>query len=156
MRPLPIRPDIRLVVLALVIGVGACNGRAPDRSVCKVGVALSETAARTQRDIAVSAAQGTEDMYRAEMTHADRCIMRWSYRLASATGTPDDLANVVLAGCAVPIRALVAAATRLPDERWTDLETGVEAPAGRILVGRLRSRAAFYVVQGRVGDCQTK
>lgn len=144
---------MRNIILAACALVAACNATTPDARVC-TGAAKSAEEASAVRAARQSTDKTPAARYETERAYVDDCLRRWSYVLAESDGSSSEVAASVVEACAEPMASLRMAAARLTEARWVDEQTGEPVTLERAIAQRGRTRAIFYMVQGRLGRCR--
>jgi len=141
-----------VTLLACIMGVSACADRDDDDGRAAAGICTPfATAATTPGPAGVApAAVG------GEAANFDDCLHRWGYRLARADeDSADTVGAAVMAACAPALAAWnqsTLAAQTGPDEA-VSLVTGESSSTITDRYASAQSKAIFYVVQARAGNC---
>lgn len=145
-----------LAISGMMVGLSACGERAEraDASIC---TPFAAAPAAPADPTAVAPAAGP---LAGEAAVFDDCLHRWAYRLARAD---DDAADVVaqatVAACAPTLASwnqvtlTQAPATGSANDTAVSLVTGDTATTVADRYDMAQSKAVFYVVQARAGNC---
>jgi hypothetical protein len=146
-----------LTALACVLGVSACADRDDDdRRVGRADMAIctpftAPAAATDPSGVTAVAVPGGGDA-----SAFDDCLHRWGYRLARSEDPADVVGQATVAACAPALSRWNAATMSAPavgPDTAVSLITGESASTLAERYSTAQSKALFYVVQARAGNC---
>lgn len=138
-------------LLACVLGLSACADRDNDGRADAGTCSPFNTAAAPAGPAGVAPAVG------GEAASFDDCLHRWGYRLARADeDSAETVGAAVLSACASALavwnQSTLGLAQTGPDEA-VSLVTGESSSTFADRYASAQSKAVFYVVQARAGNC---
>ena len=147
-----------VTALACVLGVAACADRDDDekrggRSVAGICTPFAAQAAASND---LSGVAGVSVPGGGDAAAFDDCLHRWGYRLAKSEDSAGDVAQAVVAACGPALsRWNQSSLTQAPagPDTAVSLITGESSTTIGERYSLAQSKALFYVVQGRAGNC---